>query len=63
MNFSRIPFIELLGPSHRQDRLLQSLGSDTARISSRVFGPVGLDISAETPEEIALSIIAAFMPN
>jgi len=55
---SRIPFIGLLGPSHRKDRLLQSLGGEAARISGRVFGPVGLDIGAETPEEIALSIMA-----
>lgn len=53
-----IPFIGLLGPAHRKDRLLQSLGSDASRITSRVFGPVGLDIGAETPEEIALSIMA-----
>jgi xanthine dehydrogenase accessory factor len=55
---SRIPFLGLLGPSHRKDRLLQNLGSDASRISNRVFGPVGLDIGAETPEEIALSIMA-----
>jgi xanthine/CO dehydrogenase XdhC/CoxF family maturation factor len=51
-------FLGLLGPSHRKGRLLQSLGSDASRISNRVFGPVGLDIGAETPEEIALSIMA-----
>ncbi|MBF6650634.1 XdhC family protein [Methylobacter sp. BlB1] len=56
--YSDIPFIGLLGPSHRKDRLLQSLGSDATRISNRVFGPVGLDIGAETPDEIALSIMA-----
>lgn len=55
---SRIPFIGLLGPAHRKDRLLQSLGAETARIADRVFGPIGLDIGAETPEEIALSIMA-----
>ncbi|MGZ8916548.1 MAG: XdhC family protein [Methylobacter sp.] len=55
---SPIPFIGLLGPAHRKDKLLQNLGSDTAQITGRVFGPVGLDIGAETPEEIALSIMA-----
>jgi len=54
----RIPFIGLLGPAHRKDRLLQSLGGEASRIADRVFGPVGLDIGAETPEEIALSIMA-----
>ncbi|NOU15348.1 MAG: XdhC family protein [Methylococcaceae bacterium] len=56
---SRIPFIGLLGPSHRKDRLLQSLGDEEAqKIINRVFGPIGLDIGAENPEEIALSIMA-----
>jgi xanthine/CO dehydrogenase XdhC/CoxF family maturation factor len=53
-----IPFIGLLGPTHRKDRLLHSLGNDASLIAERVFGPVGLDIGAETPEEIALSIMA-----
>jgi len=55
---SPIPFIGLLGPTHRKDRLLQNLGSEAEQITGRVFGPVGLDIGAETPEEIALSIMA-----
>jgi len=54
----RIPFIGLLGPAHRKEKLLQSLGNEASCISDRVFGPVGLDIGAETPEEIALSIMA-----
>lgn len=55
---SVIPIIGLLGPGHRRDKLLQSLGDRSSRIASRVFGPVGLDIGAQTPEEIALSIMA-----
>lgn len=55
---TRIPFMGLLGPSHRKERLLHSLGDDAERLAGRVFGPVGLDIGAETPEEIALSIMA-----
>jgi xanthine/CO dehydrogenase XdhC/CoxF family maturation factor len=53
-----IPFIGLLGPRYRKDRLLKNLGGEASRITDRVFGPVGLDIGAETPEEIALSIMA-----
>ena len=55
---SRIPFIGLLGPMPRKERLFQSLGVKATRIRDRVFGPIGLDIGAETPEEIALSIMA-----
>jgi xanthine dehydrogenase accessory factor len=55
---SQIPFIGLLGPAHRKDRLLQNLDVDASQLDGRVFGPVGLDIGAETPEEIALSIMA-----
>ncbi|PKD39674.1 xanthine dehydrogenase, partial [Methylomonas sp. Kb3] len=54
----RAAFIGLLGPAHRKQRLLQSLGDDAALMAERVFGPVGLDIGAQTPEEIALSIVA-----
>jgi xanthine/CO dehydrogenase XdhC/CoxF family maturation factor len=53
-----IPFIGLLGPVHRKEKLLKSLGNEASKITDRVFGPVGLDIGAETPEEIALSIMA-----
>ncbi len=55
---SAIPFLGLLGPAHRRDRLLDGLGPAAERIRDRVFGPVGLDIGAQSPEEIALSITA-----
>ncbi|MGZ4959946.1 MAG: XdhC family protein [Methylomonas sp.] len=55
---SGIPFIGLLGPAHRRQHLLQSLGEVGEQLRARLHGPVGLDIGAETPEEIALSIIA-----
>jgi len=58
---SRIPFIGLLGPEARKHRLLDSLGEQAAKIAGRVFGPVGLDIGAETPEEIALAIMAGIL--
>jgi len=58
---SRIPFIGVLGPDARKNRLLDSLGEQAAKIEGRVFGPVGLDIGAETPEEIALAIMAGIL--
>lgn len=52
-------FIGLLGPVQRRERLLESLDEIGERLRTRVYGPVGLDIGAETPEEIALAIVAA----
>ena len=54
-----IPFIGLLGSKARCARLLEETGDTAAcRLAGRVRGPVGLDIQAQTPEEIALAIVA-----
>lgn len=54
-----IPYLGLLGPSARRDELLRAAGTGLAtRLQGRVYGPVGLDIGGELPEEIALSLIA-----
>jgi xanthine/CO dehydrogenase XdhC/CoxF family maturation factor len=56
------PYIGLLGPRKRTEKLLQELRArgferEVAR-PSVLHGPVGVDIGSETPEEIALSILA-----
>ena len=60
-------YIGVLGPRRRTLELLEgAAGIPSGEIPSRVFAPVGLDIGAETPEEIALSItseIAAVLAN
>lgn len=54
-----IPYIGLLGPRNRRRRLLDDLGPEVARsLESRLHGPVGLDIGADGPASIALSILA-----
>ncbi len=59
---STVPYIGMLGPRARLDKLLNELasqGEDPATFDpQRLFGPVGLDIGASTPEEIALAILA-----
>ena len=54
-------FIGVLGPKSRTQRLLDELADDGVTFApedlARLHGPVGLDIGAETPEEIAVSII------
>ena len=49
-------YIGVLGPRHRTARLLAAAGH--AGQEDRIFSPVGLDIGAETPEQIALSILS-----
>lgn len=55
---SSVPYIGLLGPSKRRDKLLSALECTSDKITGRVFGPVGLPINANTPASIALSILA-----
>ncbi len=51
-------YIGLLGPRERAEKLLSSTGESIKNIRNHIFGPVGLDIGAELPEEIALSALA-----
>jgi xanthine dehydrogenase accessory factor len=56
---SEIPYVGLLGPASRRDRLLQELGdAAAARLRPRLRAPVGLDLGAASPEAIALAIVA-----
>jgi len=54
-------YIGILGPKSRTTRLLDDLAEEgitfTDEALTRLHGPAGLDIGAETPEEIAVSII------
>lgn len=54
------PFVGVLGPRVRTERMVTELASDGVFIDlgERVHAPVGLDIGATSPEEIALSIVA-----
>lgn len=56
------PYIGILGPKKKTERLLQELRDEGSILTpdqqSRVFGPTGFDIGAETSEEIALSVLA-----
>jgi len=59
---SKVRYIGLLGPVHRREKLLNAiLDTDTLLDDSafdKIHGPVGLPIGSQTPEEIALSIMA-----
>jgi xanthine/CO dehydrogenase XdhC/CoxF family maturation factor/CTP:molybdopterin cytidylyltransferase MocA len=52
---SRARYIGVLGPAIRTRELLVELG---APADPRVHAPIGLDVGAETPEQIALAIVS-----
>ena len=51
-------YIGVLGPPGRKQRLLNALPDRGAALRAKLRGPVGLDIGADSPESIALSIVA-----
>lgn len=51
---SEAVYIGVLGPRSRSRRLVEELGADIGRLHS----PAGLDLGAETPDEIALSVVS-----
>lgn len=51
-------YVGLLGPRRRRDQLLHALLDEGIDIQAELFAPAGFDLGAETPEEIALAIVA-----
>ena len=51
-------YVGLIGPRKRRDQLLNELLELGVTINAGFFAPAGLDLGAETPEEIALAVIA-----
>lgn len=52
-----LPYLGILGPRRRTEQLLQEIQIDEQH-KNRLYAPVGLDIGADNPQEIALAIIA-----
>lgn len=59
---SAVRYIGVLGPKRRTAELLEDLQAEgivyTQEQLSRLYAPVGIDMGADTPVEIALSIVA-----
>ncbi len=63
---SEATYVGVLGPRRRTDELLEKLSNETLSAGfvptpeqlGKLYAPVGLDIGAETPAEIALAIVA-----
>lgn len=62
---SEVAYLGMLGPRARLHQLLHGLTREgitpSAEMLDRVYGPAGLDVGAEGPEEIAWSIIAEIL--
>jgi xanthine dehydrogenase accessory factor len=54
---TEIPYVGVLGPRDRTARFLAEIGSQ----GERVYGPVGLDVGADGPEQVALSILSELL--
>lgn len=59
---SAAPYVGLLGPATRRDRLLADLAAQGMALDeamrARLRGPAGLDLGGRSPEQVALSIVA-----
>jgi xanthine dehydrogenase accessory factor len=53
-----VPYVGLLGPRGRGEKILSEVRGIRPE---RVYGPVGLELGAEGPEQVALSIVAEIL--
>lgn len=53
-----LPYLGVIGPRRRRDEMLSDVLDSGAALESELFAPAGLHLSAETPSEIALSVVA-----
>ena len=52
-----LAYLGLLGPAGRRDEVLKQLGT----ASDKLYAPVGLDLGAEGPEQVAVSIVSEML--
>lgn len=57
---SRLAYVGMIGSKRRVSGLFEEMGKEGVSVEwlEKVHSPIGLDIGAETPEEIAVSILA-----
>ncbi|MBI2247064.1 MAG: XdhC family protein [Armatimonadetes bacterium] len=62
---SGAPYVGMLGPRIRTEKILSELQHAGLPVSdrdrARIFGPVGLDLGSEGPEEIALAVVGEIL--
>ena len=52
-----LAYLGLLGPRSRKEELLKQIGND----AQRLYAPVGLDLGAEGPEQVAIAIVSEML--
>jgi xanthine/CO dehydrogenase XdhC/CoxF family maturation factor len=55
---SDVSYVGILGPRARTSKILADLGIEG---DERIFGPVGLDLGADGPEQVAVSVVAELL--
>jgi xanthine dehydrogenase accessory factor len=55
---THIPYVGLLGPAARREKLLADLGATGQSLRARLHAPVGLPLGGRSPESVALAIVA-----
>lgn len=58
LSATSLPYIGLLGPPARREKLLAELGPESQCLRPRLRAPVGFNLGGRTPESIALAIVA-----
>jgi xanthine dehydrogenase accessory factor len=57
-----LAYLGLLGPRKRAEKIISELAADGAEVTpeqrARLHAPVGLDLGADSPEQVALAIVA-----
>jgi xanthine dehydrogenase accessory factor len=56
-----VPYVGVLGPRRRTEAILGEIGAAGTPAQTRVFGPVGLDLGADGPRQVALAIVAELL--
>ena len=56
-----VPYIGVLGPRQRTERLIGELSTVMPFDTSRIYGPVGLDVGTDGAEQVALAIVAEIL--
>jgi xanthine dehydrogenase accessory factor len=53
-----VPYIGLLGPRARCEEVAEEAGGSTP---DKFFGPIGLDLGAEGPEQVGIAVVAELL--